>query len=166
MQVKHYRASIGGVFGSTFGLLGLLAVTVCSTPASAAVLTQGTASGSSGGSTCLDVAFANIAPGTRVGPVICNAGPAEQVSWNRATIYTIGGQRCLDTEGSSTSSGAAVVSNICDSKATTQQWNYHYGQIVNLGAKQCLDTSGAVGGGSQLHVEPCNGSLSQNWQIK
>jgi hypothetical protein len=32
--------------------------------------------------------------------------------------------------------------------------------------RKCLDKSGKVGGGAQLHVEPCNGSVTQNWQIK
>jgi hypothetical protein len=165
-RAKHHRAWAGSCLGTAFGLFGLLALTVPSMPASAAILTQGSASGSAGGSTCLDVAYDNIAAGTRVGPVTCNAGPAEQVSWNYVTVYTMGGQRCLDTAGGSTSSGVAIVSNTCNAKASTQQWYYYFGQVVNIGAGECLDTGGAVNGGSQLHLEPCNGSVTQNWQIK
>jgi len=152
-------------FLAAAGLFGVLALVGHSKAASAAILTQGTNNGTAGGGVCLDVAYDSITAGTKVGPVTCSADAAEQLEWIGETIYLIGGQRCLDTVGSSTAAGSAIASNVCSNSAT-QHWYLFDGQVVNLGVGQCLDTSNAVNGGAQLHLENCNGAVSQNWQVK
>jgi hypothetical protein len=148
---------------SSIALLGTL-------PARAAVLSVGPSNPPAGSTVCADVSeppLTNgtcLSPGNPVDAFDCNAGPNQQFQIIGVTIYTEGGQLCLDVKGGGTAPGTPVDSYTC--KGTpNQQWYYYDGEIISLnGADLCLDASAGLT--KQLEINTCNGSSSQNWQIK
>jgi hypothetical protein len=139
-------------------------------PTEAAVLSVGQGIPPYGGTTCADVAGGNLDPrGVPVQAWDCHAGPNQQFELYGWTIYTVGGQRCLDVVGGGTNQGTPVQSYPCNNKPN-QEWYYFEGQIKNAhpgpaGADPCLDARN-MNNGTQLVINRCNGMPSQQWQIK
>ena len=151
--------------GVAFAVAGASLLAFDSSPTKAAVVSVGGGFGPPfGGFTCGDVAGGNIASGTKVQAWDCLAGPNQQFEFYGPTIYTLGGQRCLDVVGAGTAPGTNVWSYTCNG-TVAQQWTYDNGQIRYPHGGLCLD-AGNMGNGTQLHVNTCNGSNSQTWQIK
>jgi hypothetical protein len=98
----------------------------------------------------------------------CLAGPNQQFEIysnpNGGPIYTLGGQRCLDVVGSGTAPGTPVDSYTCNGTAA-QWWWYYEGEIVYPNGLLCLDAEN-MDNTTQLIVNTCNGSNSQQWQFK
>jgi Ricin-type beta-trefoil lectin domain len=146
---------------------GLL--TFDASPTEAAILTVGAGLGPPyGGGTCADVRGNSLAPGTPVQAFECLAGPNQQFELYGAptlgTIYTEGGQMCLDVVGGGTAPGTPVDSYTCNG-TPAQQWYYDDGLIVYGRTDLCLD-AGNMANTTQLIVNTCDGSNSQQWQIK
>jgi Ricin-type beta-trefoil lectin domain len=140
-------------------------------PTEAAVLSVGEAFGPPfGGSTCADVFTGSLNfsgnTGTKVQALECLAGPEQQYEFYGETIFTVGGQRCLDVFEAGTAPGTPVQSYPCNNTAA-QKWWYSSGQIVYLngGGDLCLD-AGNMASNTQLVVNECDGSAGQFWQIK
>jgi Ricin-type beta-trefoil lectin domain len=151
--------------GAAFAVAGASLLAFNSSPIKAAVVSVGGGFGPPfGGFTCADVDGGNITPGTKVQAWDCLAGPNQQFEFYGPTIYTLGGQRCLDVVGAGTAPGTNVWSYTCNG-TVAQQWTYDNGQIRYPHGGLCLD-AGNLGNGTQLHVNTCNGSNSQTWQIK
>ena len=134
-------------------------------PTEAAVLSVGGGVAPFGGATCADVNLGSLTSGVKVQAWDCLAGPNQQFEFYGQTIYTVGGQRCLDVLGAGTASGTTVDSATCNGTAA-QQFYYDNGHIVYTHAPGlCLD-AGNMNNGTQLVVNYCNDSNSQQWQIK
>jgi Ricin-type beta-trefoil lectin domain len=139
-----------------------------------AVLTVGAGLGPPyGGSTCADVRSANLTPGTAAQAFNCLAGPNQQFeiysSPSGGPIYTLGGQRCLDVWHSGTAPGTPVDSYTCNGTAA-QQWYFYNSTLGGIriyypNGILCLD-AGNMENATQLVVNTCNGSNSQQWMIK
>jgi non-reducing end alpha-L-arabinofuranosidase len=138
-------------------------------PARAFVLSVGPTTGFFGGYVCADVRGGSLAPGTPVQAYDCNAEPNQQFEFNGNTIYTMGGQRCLEAEV--TADGIPgpfpVVSNVCN--GSNNQFWLDQGLILNSSnyiGLYCLDATN-MGNGTQLVVDLCNSNTtSQQWQLK
>jgi hypothetical protein len=134
-------------------------------PAQAAVFSVGNGFGAPfGGSVCADVAGGNLSTPTKVQAWQCLAGPNQQFEFYGSTIFALGGQRCLDVWLGGTTPGTTVDSYSCNGTGA-QQWYYYRGQIVNLQSGLCLDATNMLNG-TQLIINSCSSSSSQQWQIK
>jgi hypothetical protein len=133
-------------------------------PTEAAVLSTGAPNGSFGGYICADVRSGDIASGTPVQAYDCNAAPNQQFELAGITIYALGAQRCLDVLYGGTAAGTKVDSATCNGTGA-QQWYYYRGQLVNINSGKCLDAGNSVNL-TQLVINSCNNSNSQQWQIK
>jgi non-reducing end alpha-L-arabinofuranosidase len=151
---------------ATFGALAGGAIWLSGPGAAyAAVLSVGSASNPfNGGYVCADVSGGGISSGNKVQAWDCHAGPNQQYEFLDETIYTLGGQRCLDVFAGGTAAGSKVDSAICNGTAA-QKWFYEFGQIYNPNSEKCLDATN-MANGTQLVINPCDGSASQYWQIK
>jgi hypothetical protein len=146
---------------------GLLAFDA--SPTEAAVLSVGGGFGPPfGGLTCADVSGGSLSfsgtTGTKVQAWDCLAGPNQQFEFYGLTVFTVGGQRCLDVHLAGTAPGTPVQSYPCNG-TVAQQWYYFKGEIFYPHGGLCLD-AGNMANGTQLTVKVCNHSNSQFWQIK
>jgi hypothetical protein len=121
-----------------------------------AVLTNGRPNGPFGGYVC---ASANpLMPATpTVFPLQaghCHVGPNQRFDFVGSTIYTNSEQRCMS---------AGATNSFCDG-STDQQFYYSNGLIVSVETGQCLDVNLAQS--NILFFVNCNGSDTQQWQIK
>jgi hypothetical protein len=135
----------------------------------AAVFSVGPPDDSAGNSVCMDVRGNSLTPGTPVIAYDCHAGPNQQFQFAGPagrTIYAESGHRCLTVLGGGTAAGTPVESSLCNEGP--QAFGYLFGEIqvsVSVGAQQCLD-AGDMANSTQLVINTCNGSPSQQWQIK
>ena len=137
----------------------------------AAVFSVGQPDGSIGNTVCMDVSGNNLginSDGSVTGvPVIvydCHAGPNQQFQWagpHGNNIFALSGQRCLAVLGSP----PVVVSSLCVLEAFEEQFIYQDGQIINLESGECLDATD-LQNFTQLVANNCDGSATQQWQIK
>jgi hypothetical protein len=157
--------------------------TIAASPTQAAVLSVGPPSGSFvNESVCMDVEGNNPAPGTPVIASECHAGPNQQfqlafagrespVGNNGWTLYALAAQRCVTLVPTASPESFTVVSDVCKQpsgpQSNFQAFVYFNGQIetVTPAFVGCLD-AGNMQNGTQLVTAPCNGSDSQQWQIK
>jgi hypothetical protein len=65
----------------------------------------------------------SLALGTPVLAFDCLDGPNQQFEFYGLTVYTMGGQRCLDVDNAGTAPGTKVQSFICNG-TVAQQWTY------------------------------------------
>jgi hypothetical protein len=130
----------------------------------AAMLTFGPPFQPFGGFRCADVGGGNIASGTVIVAYACNGAPNQQYEFNGETIYALGAQRCLDALGNGKVPGTKIDSATCNG-TQAQAWYYYNGQVINFFSALCLD-GGNGNNGTQLVINACNGSTSQQWQIK
>jgi hypothetical protein len=146
-------------------------------PAGAFVLSVGPTSGPFGGYICADVRNGSLAPGTPVQAYDCNAEPNQQFEWNGSTIYTMGGQRCLEAlvppdvlTGGPEPPPYPVVSDICNG-SPDQTWPLFFvfpgGSLSWNDFGFCLDATN-MANGTQLVLNDCatNATSSQQWQLK
>lgn len=117
-----------------------------------------------GGFLCADVSAGSTRSGTPIQVFDCTGAPNQQFEFNSLTIYPLGGQGCMDVSGGRTTDGTPVQFWTCNGTGA-QQWTYDNGSIVNLNSNKCLDATN-LNNGRQLVINTCNGSVSQNWQIK
>jgi hypothetical protein len=158
----------------TLQLFGLLAAGVGSASA-AQVQVNGNAP-----YLCAAVQGSNIANGTAVIAYACSGGPNDQWQYIGGQLQGIGtssaGSKCLDVKGQGTTPGTLVDLYDCVGQMN-QQWvivdGTDYGLpssslIMGVQSNLCLDSAGgpAVGGGTQLIVNTCTGSESQNWIMR
>ena len=151
-------------YASILGTLVVGAITLASAPGNSAVLTVGDPSFFFGGTVCADVRANALDPFTPVQAWACHAAPNQQFEFEDFTIYTVGAQRCLDDLNAGRTAGTPVESYFCNG-TVAQQWYYYGGLFINPNSGMCLD-AGDMANGTQLVIEPCNGSISQAWQIK
>ena len=151
-------------YASILGTLVVGAITLASAPGNSAVLSVGDPSFFYGGTVCADVQANSLDPFTPVQAYACHAAPNQQFEFEDFTIYTVGAQRCLDVLGAGQTAGTPVESYFCNG-TVAQQWYYYDGEIYNPHSGMCLD-AGNMANGTQLVIWPCNGSISQTWQIK
>ena len=74
---------------------------------------------------------------------------------------------CLDVEGAGTANGTPVISNPCNG-GVNQQFIYQNGQIVvytSINSPKCLDATD-MANFTQIIINDCTDSASQQWQIK
>jgi ricin-type beta-trefoil lectin protein len=155
-------------------LLGLLAASVG--PANAAQLqVNGNAP-----YICAAVQGSNIANTTPVIAYSCSGGPNDHWQYIGGQFQGIGtssaGAKCLDVQGQGTTPGTLVDLYDCVGQLN-QQWEVvdgtDYGLpsstlIMGVQSLLCLDSAGgpSVGGGTQLIMNTCTGSESQNWILR
>ena len=157
----HFRA----LKTATFAALASGSIALFGSAAHAAVLSVGSATNPfNGGYVCADVSGGSLTSPTKVQAWDCHAGPNQQIEFLNETIYTLGGQRCLDVFAGGTAAGSKVDSATCNG-TPAQLWYYEWGEIYNPNSEKCLDATN-MANGTQLVVNPCNGSASQYWQIK
>jgi hypothetical protein len=149
---------------ATFAALASGSLLLLGPAAHVAVLSVGPSNPPYGGNVCADVNSDSQVSGTKVQAYDCAGGPNQQFQFIDETIYTVGGQRCLDVLGAGTAPGSIVDSATCNGTAA-QLWFYEWGEIYNPNSQKCLDATN-MANGTQLVINPCNGSTSQNWQIK
>lgn len=172
---KREEITMRPIFAAVVATVGLLAFGV--SPIEAAVFSVGAPDGSIGNTVCMDVSGNSIKSGTPVIAQECHAGPNQQYQWagpKGRTIFTVGGQNCLDVFNQETADGTLVQSVTCRTETDTvrllaQEFAYENGQIIFLkpdqqGHRKCLDAINGIG--EQLVINTCNGSDSQQWQIK
>lgn len=125
-------------------------------------------------------ACASVGSSTNGSPVIsysCDGAPSQLWNYVNGEIYGLGSEgtkdKCLTTVAAT--AGSLVELNKCTGTAEQQwfilDWFLSDGSITNaigIGGALCLDNSGGPpsGGGTQLVVNPCNGSASQNWNVR
>jgi hypothetical protein len=130
---------------------------------------------------CAAVQGGNTANGTPVIAYSCSGGPNDQWQYVNAQFEGLGtanGQSmCLDIKGQGTAPGTLVDLWDCNGQPN-QQWEVINGAsvigahastlIYNFQSNLCLDSSGgpSVGGGTQLVVNDCGGTTSQNWTLR
>ena len=98
----------------------------------------------------------NVPPGTTIYTVPSNPPTASASYFN-----------CLDVEGAGTANGTPVVSNPCNG-GINQQFIYMNGQIVvytSINSPKCLDATD-MANFTQIIINDCTESVSQQWQIK
>ena len=123
---------------------------------------------------CVDVSGNSLDPQTPMIINDCHAGPNQQFQWagpilEGQVIYAEGGHTCLGALQGGTADGTPVVSSPCASGQLAQQlaqrWNYVSGQVINVNSSTCLDR-GHLQHFPQLVINSCDGSNTQQWQIK
>jgi hypothetical protein len=121
---------------------------------------------------CAAVEGGSSTPGTPVIAYSCSGGFDQQ--WNYLEGQFIGGiaDLCLDVADNGTTPGTLVDYYTCHG-SQNQQWTIEAGQngttaIVGVQSGLCLDSSGgpSEGGGTQLIINTCSGSTSQNWNVR
>jgi hypothetical protein len=130
-----------------------------------------------GGYTCADVRGGRPPPtptgSTPVQAWDCHGWFNQQWTLNRLQIFGIGSiggpvssQTCLDVHFGGTAPGTPVDLAFCNG-TQAQNWIYDGGQLINIHgtSSKCLDAGSRVNG-TQLFINRCNGSDSQQWQIK
>jgi len=98
----------------------------------------------------------NVPPGTTIYTVPSNPPTASASYFN-----------CLDVEGAGTANGTPVISNPCNG-SVNQQFIYQNGQIVvytSINSPKCLDATD-MANFTQIIINDCTESTSQQWQIK
>ena len=126
---------------------------------------------------CVDVAGASTANGAKIGPFPCNNQFNEQWIYEGGQFVGLGTvgfdggavNKCLSVHGNSTLPGAGVELDTCTG-GRGQLWfiqgSNNFAIIANSFTSFCLDSLGKIGSGLQLVVEPCDGSVGQNWVLK
>jgi hypothetical protein len=121
---------------------------------------------------CAAVEGGSSTPGTPVIAYSCSGGSNQ--SWNYLEGQLIGSIAglCLDVEDNGTAPGTLVDYYTCHG-SQNQQWTIEAGQngttaVVGVQSGLCLDSSGgpSEGGGTQLIINTCSGSTSQNWNVR
>ena len=98
----------------------------------------------------------NVPPGTTIYTVPSNPPTASASYFN-----------CLDVEGAGTANGTPVISNPCNG-GVNQQFIYMNGQILvytSINSPKCLDATD-MANFTQIIINDCTASASQQWQIK
>jgi hypothetical protein len=129
---------------------------------------------------CAAVQGSNIANKTPVIAYPCSGGPNDHWQYIGGQLEGIGtssaGGKCLDVQGQGTTPGTLVDLYDCVGQVN-QQWEIVDGTdfglpssslIIGVQSNLCLDSAGgpSVGGGTQLIVNTCTGSESQNWIMR
>jgi len=129
---------------------------------------------------CAAVQGSNIANKTPVIAYPCSGGPNDHWQYIGGQLQGIGtssaGAKCLDVEGQGTTPGTLVDLYACVGQLN-QQWEIVDGTTMGLPTSTlvmgvqsllCLDSAGgpSVGGGTQLVMNTCTGSGSQNWILR
>jgi ricin-type beta-trefoil lectin protein len=169
---KKLKVTCLRAFGA-LPLLGVLAACLGG-PANAAILQINAAAPY----VCAAVQGGNTTPGTAVIAYSCSGAPNDQWNYFGGQFLGLGSgangaTTCLDVKDSGTTSGTLVDLNTCTG-GQNQQWKITNGEnlglsgltlIVGTQSGLCLDSSGGpgVGGGTQLVVNTCTGTGSQNW---
>ena len=99
----------------------------------------------------------NVPPGTTIYTVPSNPVPTESASYFN----------CLDVSGAGTANGTPVISYPCNG-GVNQQFIYKNGQIVvytSINIPKCLDATD-MANFTQIIINDCTTSASQQWQIK
>jgi hypothetical protein len=99
----------------------------------------------------------NVPPGTTIYTVPSNPVPTESASYFN----------CLDVSGAGTANGTPVISYPCNG-GVNQQFIYKNGQIVvytSINTPKCLDATD-MANFTQIIINDCTTSASQQWQIK
>jgi beta-glucosidase len=112
---------------------------------------------------CLDVASANSADGTKIDIYTCNGTNAQQ--WtveSDSTIRALG--KCLDVTGGGTANGTLADLYTCNGTGA-QVWKPGAnGSLVNPQSGACLDDTGwSTTPGTQVQIWACTGSANQSW---
>jgi chitinase len=131
--------------------------------------------GSLGGSTtCLDVAAAAAADGTRIQQWTCNRSPAQQFrvenlgdGTSRLVVPASG--KCVDVQGAGTANGTAVHLWTCNGTSAQSFRIEDLGggdvRLVNPGSGRCLDVDAASSAsGAKVQIWDCNGTMAQRWR--
>jgi GH25 family lysozyme M1 (1,4-beta-N-acetylmuramidase) len=117
-----------------------------------------------GSGKCLDDPSGKTANGTHIDLSSCT-GKANQ-RWTLVQDGTLRtGGACLGTVGNSTSSGAKVQLQPCNSDDGSELWQATaYGQLDNPQSGKCLDAHVAsAANGTQPVIEPCTDAASARW---
>ena len=124
-----------------------------------------------GGYSCADVAGGVPPTSAKSTPVIifdCHGWFNQQWTLQKQTIFGLGStgptQTCLDVRFAGTTPGTLVDLAVCNG-TVAQRWFFSNGQLINPNSHLCLD-AGNRANGTQLIINTCNGSDSQQWQIK
>jgi len=99
----------------------------------------------------------NVPPGTTIYTVPSNPVPTESASYFN----------CLDVSEAGTANGTPVISYPCNG-GVNQQFIYKNGQIVvytSINTPKCLDATD-MANFTQIIINDCTTSASQQWQIK
>ena len=135
---------------------GLLALGALAGNASAAPLV-GTGSGK-----CLDV---NEGRNNAIEIYQCNGGANQQWTLTAASeLRTLGGTRCLDATGASTTPGTPLTAFNCNGQ-TNQKWRVNAnGTITGVQSGLCLDVkAAATANQSPVALWTCHGNSNQVW---
>jgi hypothetical protein len=168
-QSKREECYMRWIFAAAaVAITGLGLLTLDGSPTEAAIFSVGPPNGSTGNFVCMDVSGNSLTPGTPVIAYDCHAGPNQQFQFagpRGRTIYAESGQTCLDVQGAAFADGTLVQSFTCNG-TVAQQFLYD-GRIVNFRGElfKCLD-AGDRANLTQLVINTCDGSPSQQWQIK
>ena len=72
----------------------------------------------------------------------------------------------MDVQGNGAGgAGGTPVDAYACTGGTNQKWYYYNGELINLQYGLCLDATKSTDS-TVLVVNPCNGSTSQQWQLK
>jgi hypothetical protein len=115
-----------------------------------------------GSGKCLDDPSGQTANGTAVDLSTCTGKTSQR--WTAVADGTLRtGGKCLNVAGNSSSSGARLELEPCNSANGAQLWEAAtYGQLVNPQSGKCLDVPAAsAANGTKPVIEPCAYSASQ-----
>jgi len=127
----------------------------------------------SSSSSCLDVAAAGTANGTKIQQWSCNGTGAqafrpESVGNGLYRIVNPNSGKCVDVAAAATADGTQV--QLWDCNGTGAQsfrfddWGGGKNRIVNSNSGKCLDVSGAsTANGAKVQIWSCNGTGAQTW---
>jgi chitinase len=131
--------------------------------------------GSRGGaSTCLDVAGAGTADGTRIQQWTCNQTAAqrfrvEDLGAGLARLVAPASGKCVDVQGAGTSDGTAIHLWTCNGTSAQVFRIDDLGggdvRLVNPGSGRCVDVDAASpDSGARVQIWECNGTVAQRWR--
>ncbi|HEX6462696.1 MAG TPA: ricin-type beta-trefoil lectin domain protein [Candidatus Saccharimonadales bacterium] len=122
---------------------------------------------------CIDLPFFATDEGTLMQIQGCNNSQAQEwvfkaiTAGAKAGVIVGYGNKCLAVTGSATANGSPVSYRSCASSANAgQKWEYVGGTLRNPNSGKCLQPiGGATSDGTKLEIQPCNGSLVQQWTL-
>lgn len=126
---------------------------------------------------CVDLPSAASADGTRMSLLPCTTGQQDAKTWafkapqgsSEGIIRGVYGApgKCMSVQANATANGSAVEYRGCNSASNPgQKWKFVGGTLRNPNSGKCLQPVGGLqANGTQLEIQPCDGSSIQQWTL-